>query len=176
LAAFGEELRRAREERGVAVETICEATKVSVRHIRALEAGELDQLPGGVFRRGFVRSYLRVLELDEAPWMQRFEQSCRESGMGDPAEMEWVPFAENVKNSRLAPRRRMGVRGAVIVVVLALIGAAVWCGWRVKTHRPLLPRWHRVELTLRHGETAPRADWFRVLSSQVSGLIKHQIT
>ena len=58
VAAFGEELRRAREERGFAVETICEATKVPAKHIRALEAGALGELPGGVFRRGFVRSYL----------------------------------------------------------------------------------------------------------------------
>src|ERR1035438_4516646 len=56
--AFGEQLRRAREERGVALETICEATKVPARHYRALEAGDLQELPGGVFRRAFVRSYL----------------------------------------------------------------------------------------------------------------------
>jgi cytoskeleton protein RodZ len=174
VAAFGEELRRAREERGVAVETICEATKVPARHIRALEAGELDQLPGGVFRRGFVRSYLHVLGLEEAAWMRRFEDSCRESGMRDPAELEWVPFAENVKNSRVAPRRRMAVRG--VVIVLVLLGLAVWCGWRLKTHRRLLPRWDRVELRLRHAETSPRADWFRVLSSQISRLIQHQNT
>ncbi|HEV2620275.1 MAG TPA: helix-turn-helix domain-containing protein [Acidobacteriaceae bacterium] len=145
MAAFGEELRRAREERGVAVETICDATKVPARHIRALEAGALDQLPGGVFRRGFVRSYLHVLGLEEAAWMQRFEQSCRESGMRDPAEMEWVPFAENVRNSRMAPRRRIGFRATVIVIVL-LIAVAAWCGWRLKTHRPLIPRRHRAGL------------------------------
>lgn len=139
VAAFGEELRRAREERGVAVETICEATKVSAKHIRALEAGELGDLPGGVFRRGFVRSYLRALALDEAAWMQRFEQSCRENGMHDPAEMEWVAFAENVKNSRVGPRRRMGVRGVAIVILLAMVGLAAWCGWRLATHRRLIP-------------------------------------
>jgi cytoskeleton protein RodZ len=175
VAAFGEELRREREERGVAVETICEATKVPARHIRALEAGELDQLPGGVFRRGFVRSYLHVLGLEEVLWMRRFEESCRASGMRDPAEMEWVPFAENVRNSRVAPRRR-GVRSVAIVTLLVLLGLAVWCGWRLKNHRHVLPRWDRVELRLRHAETSPRADWFRVLSSQISGLIKHQNT
>ena len=39
MVAFGEELRREREERGVALEAICTATKVPIRHIRALEAG-----------------------------------------------------------------------------------------------------------------------------------------
>ncbi|HEV2646332.1 MAG TPA: helix-turn-helix domain-containing protein [Acidobacteriaceae bacterium] len=146
MAAFGEDLRRAREERGVAVETICEATKVPARHIRALEAGQLDQLPGGVFRRGFVRSYLHVLGLEEAEWMRRFEDSCRANGMRDPAEMEWAPFAENVKNSRFAPRRRVGIRSVAVLILLILVAAAAWCGWRLKSHRRLLPTWHRAAL------------------------------
>jgi cytoskeleton protein RodZ len=139
VAAFGEELRKAREDRGVSVETICQTTKVSAKHIRALEAGELDELPGGVFRRGFVRSYLRVLGLEEAAWMQRFEESCRENGMRNPAEMEWTTFAENVKNSRVAPRRRMGIRWAGLLILLIALAAAGWCGWRLATHHRLLP-------------------------------------
>ena len=139
LAAFGEELRRAREERGLAVETICESTKVPAKHIRALEAGAFGELPGGVFRRGFVRSYLAELGLEESAWMKRFEESCRESGMGDPAGMEWVTFAENVKNNRAGARRRMRIRWAVVGILLAAIAVAGWCGWRVATHRRLLP-------------------------------------
>jgi cytoskeleton protein RodZ len=139
VAAFGEELRRAREERGMAIEAICEATKVPAKHIRALEAGALQELPGGVFRRGFVRSYLNVLGLDEGAWMKRFEESCRESGMRDPAEMEWVTFAENVKSSRSAPRRRVGIWSLGVVIVLAAISLAGWCCWRLATHHRLLP-------------------------------------
>ena len=139
MAAFGEELRRAREERGITVETICQTTKVSAKHIRALEAGELGELPGGVFRRGFVRSYLRVLGLDEAIWMQRFEENCRANEMRSPAESEWITFAENVKNSRVAPRRRRGICWLGLVILLAALAAAGWCGWRLATHRRLLP-------------------------------------
>jgi cytoskeletal protein RodZ len=139
MAAFGEELRRAREARGVAVETICEATKVPAKHIRALEAGDLRDLPGGVFRRSFVRSYLGVLGLEERAWMKRFEDSCRASGVLDPAEMEWVTFAENVKNSRVAPRRRVGLRWMGLVLLVVLLALAGWFGWRLATHRRLLP-------------------------------------
>jgi cytoskeleton protein RodZ len=139
MAAFGEELRRAREERGVAVETICDATKVPAKHIRALEAGELADLPGGVFRRGFVRSYLSVLGLEERAWMKRFEDSCRASGVLDPTEMEWVKFAENVKNSRVGPRRRVRLLRLGLALLLAALALAGWCGWRLATHRRLLP-------------------------------------
>jgi len=139
VEAFGDQLRRAREERGVSFEAICEATKVPAKHIRALETGALTDLPGGVFRRGFLRSYLSVLGLEEGVWMRRFEESCRESGTSDPEGMEWVTFAENVKNSRAVMGRTTGMKRAgigVLILVLALVG---WCGWRLATHRRLLP-------------------------------------
>ena len=139
VEAFGEELRRAREERGVAVETICAATKVPAKHIRALEAGALAELPGGVFRRGFVRSYLGALGLEESAWMRRFEESCRASGVRDPAEAEWATFAENVKNSRVVTGRRIGMRRLGVVLLLVALGVGGWCGWRLATHRRLIP-------------------------------------
>jgi cytoskeletal protein RodZ len=139
LAAFGEELRRAREERGMALETICQATKVPARHIRALEAGALGELPGGVFRRGFVRSYLGALGLEERDWMKRFEESCRESGVNDPNEVEWATFAENVKNNRVVMGRGVRSRGLRVGLILLVLALAGWCGWRLATHRRLLP-------------------------------------
>ena len=139
LEAFGEQLRRAREERGVTVEAICDSTKVSARFIRALEAGALEELPGGVFRRGFVRSYLGALGMEEGPWMGRFEESCRLSGVSEPAVSEWAQFAENVKNSRIVRRRRMGIRWAAVGVTLVALALGGWCGWRLATHRGLLP-------------------------------------
>ena len=139
MAAFGEELRRERELRGVAVEAICQVTKVSARHIRALEAGAFQELPGGVFRRGFVRSYLGALGLEQEAWMRRFEETCRENGVSEPAGTEWMTFAENVKNSRAPRRRRLGVRWVSAVLVLASVALAGWCGWRLVTHRRLFP-------------------------------------
>ncbi len=139
VEAFGEQLRMAREERAMTVEAICDATKVSARHIRALEAGTLGELPGGVFRRGFVRSYLGALGLEEGPWMRRFEESCRQSGVSEPAVSEWAQFAENVKNSRIVRRRRMGIRWAGVGVTLTALALGGWCGWRLATHRGLLP-------------------------------------
>lgn len=139
VAEFGEQLRRAREARGLAVESVCEVTKVPLRHIRALEAGSYDQLPGGVFRRGFVRSYVSVLGLEEADWMKRFEESCRASGLRDPSGVDWAEFAENVKSSRTQTYRRMGFRGVAAALLLAALALAGWCGWRLKTHRRVMP-------------------------------------
>ncbi|HWG17000.1 MAG TPA: helix-turn-helix domain-containing protein [Acidobacteriaceae bacterium] len=139
VTAFGEQLRRAREARGLAVESICEATKVPARHIRALESGAYDGLPGGVFRRGFVRSYLAVVGLEESDWMKRFDESCRTSGMGEAAGREWAAFAENVKNNRPPSHHRAGMRVLLVAALVGMVAMAGWCGWRKKAHRPLLP-------------------------------------
>lgn len=64
MASFGETLRRERELRGVSLREIADATKISVRFLQALETDRLEVLPGGVFRRAFVRQYAKHLGLD----------------------------------------------------------------------------------------------------------------
>ena len=143
-AALGDDLRKARELRGIAIERICELTKVPAKHIRALEAGNLSEIPGGVFRRGFVRSYVGALGLDEVRWMKRFDEVCRESGLAGGTDADWVQFAENVKNARPPGSSGRAVRGTGIALLLIALLATVWCGWRLWKHKKVLPlRWHR---------------------------------
>jgi cytoskeleton protein RodZ len=61
---FGEELRRERELREVSREQLASATKVSLRHLDALENGRFEQLPAAVFSKGFVRVIALHLGLD----------------------------------------------------------------------------------------------------------------
>jgi cytoskeleton protein RodZ len=141
VAAFGNQLRRERERRGLTIDAICETTKVSPRYIRAVEAGNFAEIPGGVFRKGFVRSYISALELDESVWMRRFEQSCRDSGLAGAADTQWVAFAENVKRGRGSMRYRMSWGGTALrtLTVLLALTLAGWCGWRLVNHQRLVP-------------------------------------
>ena len=61
---FGEELRRNRLVREVSLESIASATKISKRHLEALERGDFSRLPAPVFTRGFIRAYAGYLGLD----------------------------------------------------------------------------------------------------------------
>ena len=65
MGSFGERLQRERELRGISLEEISEATKIGTRSLKALEDQDFDQLPGGIFNKGFVRAYARYLGLDE---------------------------------------------------------------------------------------------------------------
>jgi cytoskeletal protein RodZ len=79
LGAFGEKLRKQREQRGLALDAISNTTKISTRMLRALEEEHFDQLPGGVFNKGFVRAYARQVGLDEEETITDYLAALRES-------------------------------------------------------------------------------------------------
>ena len=79
MGAFGEKLRKQREQRGIALDAISNTTKISTRLLRALEDEHFDQLPGGVFNKGFVRAYARQVGLDEEEAIADYLAALRES-------------------------------------------------------------------------------------------------
>lgn len=79
MEAFGEKLRRQREKRGITLEAISNTTKISTRMLRALEEEHFDQLPGGVFNKGFIRAYARQVGLDEEEAITDYLAALHES-------------------------------------------------------------------------------------------------
>jgi len=70
--AFGLELRRVRERRGLTLEEVCERTKVSISHFSGLERGDISRWPAGIFRRAFIRSYAMAVGLDAEALVAQF--------------------------------------------------------------------------------------------------------
>jgi flagellar biosynthesis protein FlhG len=60
----GPDLRRVREERGVALKEIAFASKIGVRFLEYIEADRHEQLPAVVYLRGFLQEYARAVGLD----------------------------------------------------------------------------------------------------------------
>lgn len=79
MGAFGDKLRKQREQRGIALDAISNTTKISTRMLRAIEEEHFDQLPGGVFNKGFVRAYARQVGLDEEEAITDYLAALRES-------------------------------------------------------------------------------------------------
>lgn len=113
---FGEALRREREMRGVSLEEVSNATRISTRFLLALENEQWHELPGGVFNRGFVRSVSRYLGLDEDALIAEYALVTNDK----PEVAVWA--------TEQKPRRR----AAPWVLALALIGLAVggYFGWQ----------------------------------------------
>src|SRR5437763_2968390 len=87
--AFGERMRREREMRGIKLEEIAESTKIGKRNLQALEEEHFDQLPGGIFNKGFVRAYAKYLGLDEEQAVNDFIAAS--ANYDQPAALQALP-------------------------------------------------------------------------------------
>ena len=129
MGQFGQELRKEREARGVALESITGVTKISGRHLLALEEEKFDVLPGGVLSKGMVRGYARAVGLDEEVWVSRYLSAYHQSGQIKGDDESWIEFAENVGRARKGdedPRTLQRMRWAGVAVLLSLLALFSW--------------------------------------------------
>src|SRR6202140_4108381 len=87
LPSFGEKLKLEREKRNITLDQVSVSTKIGLRMLRALEENQFSQLPGGIFNKGFVRAYSRVVGLDEE---QTIADHLQASGDAPPARADTV--------------------------------------------------------------------------------------
>jgi flagellar biosynthesis protein FlhG len=57
-------LKKIRESRGIDLAEISQRTKISERHLRAIEEDRFGEMPAAVYVRGFVTEYARMLRID----------------------------------------------------------------------------------------------------------------
>jgi cytoskeleton protein RodZ len=62
---LGEKLRRAREDRGYTVAEVSEQTRISPLYLESIENDDYGILPGGIFNKGFVKSYAKFVGINE---------------------------------------------------------------------------------------------------------------
>jgi cytoskeleton protein RodZ len=132
MGSFGEDLRTERIARGVALEDITAVTKISQRHLIALEQERFRLLPGGILNKGIVRGYAGALGLDERDWTERFLNAYRASGQPIDDENGWTTFATNVGKARIQRHEavEMRLRWAGAVLLLLAVAALGFFGVR----------------------------------------------
>jgi cytoskeletal protein RodZ len=59
-------LASTRQKKSISLEQIAETTKIGIRSLRAIEEGEFQKLPGGVYSTSYIRQYARAIEFDES--------------------------------------------------------------------------------------------------------------
>ena len=55
-----------REKSGIPLEQISQSTKIGVRSLQAIEAGEFQKLPGGIYSTSYIRQYAKAIDFDES--------------------------------------------------------------------------------------------------------------
>lgn len=88
---IGSDLRRARTRREIDLSEVEAATRIRARFLRAIEDEEWDALPGGVYTRGFIRTYANFLSLDGDRLAEDYRRDVE--GAGHPEPPPVVPVA-----------------------------------------------------------------------------------
>jgi cytoskeletal protein RodZ len=116
---FGARIRQAREQRGISLRQIAETTKISISVLEALERNDLSRLPGGIFSRGFVRSYAVEIGVDPEQavrdFMAQFPQDSVTAGSPHVIVNELGPGTR-----RLDPRA-LFLLGTIVLGVAAIL-------------------------------------------------------
>jgi cytoskeleton protein RodZ len=121
----GQLLCAARLERGLSIEDVARQLRLSVKQVTALEEDDYTKVASGTFLRGFVRNYAKLLQMDEAPLLQRLEQSVPPPPPTQTISypIEGIPFP-----SKRDHGKRNLIIGAVIVLAVLLLVYEIYRG------------------------------------------------
>lgn len=117
---LGEKLRRAREERGFTLSEVAEQTRISSLYLESIENDDYKILPGGIFNKGFVKSFAKFVGLNEQEALEDYTRMI--------AQIE--PDAGDLKVYRpeVLTDDRSGASMAPTIIIAILILAAMTAG------------------------------------------------
>ncbi|GGB20566.1 hypothetical protein GCM10011380_07690 [Sphingomonas metalli] len=113
----GDRLRTAREAQGLSLAEVGSRTRVPLRHLEAIEAMELGQLPSPTYAVGFARAYARAVGVNDA-----------EVARDVRAELTHVPRAPEYEPYETADPARVPSRGVAIIGLGLAIAVIVLAG------------------------------------------------
>jgi cytoskeletal protein RodZ len=68
-----------RQNRGISLEQIADRTKISIRSLKAIEGGEFQKLPGGIYNTSYIRQYARAIDFNESELLAYYHSSTGSS-------------------------------------------------------------------------------------------------
>jgi cytoskeleton protein RodZ len=126
-ATIGEQLRLAREGRGIPLREISDQTRISMHYLEAIESNDYKRLPGGIFNRSFVKAYARYVGYDEKEAIEGYTRYMRDE-LGDAGdEVASTPYHSKVYTDSPATRSPLltVVLAVVILIILTVIALSV---------------------------------------------------
>jgi cytoskeleton protein RodZ len=125
MATLGEKLRQAREAKGLSLRDVAEITRVAVNYLESIEEDNFKPLPGGIFNKGFVRSFAKAVGVDEQEALADYSNLMAREIAAAPEE------ENNLKTRRseiLTNEAQPSAFGRILLalIFLGLIGVGVW--------------------------------------------------
>lgn len=109
----GEYLKKERETKNIPLDQIADITKISLRHLSAIEDGQFDLLPGKIYTKGFLKAYSKCIGLNPDDIWLRYETTLLK------------PAAKNFKPVEPSKTRRIKIGGTVIFIVIVAVVLAL---------------------------------------------------
>jgi cytoskeletal protein RodZ len=114
MLELGTSFRKSRESLNLSIDKIAAETRINPRFLEAIENERFDLLPGGIFNRGFIRSYAVRLGLDPEEAIQGYEKLFR-AVEAEPVQQE----TERVRGKTTKiPVYYVALAGLLILVVV----------------------------------------------------------
>src|SRR5882762_1016804 len=123
-ATIGEQLRLAREGRGIPLREISDQTRISMHYLEAIESNDYKRLPGGIFNRSFVKAYARYVGYDEKEALEGYTRYMRDSGDAGE-EVATTPYHSKVYTDNASATRSPFLTVALAILILAVLTAVV---------------------------------------------------
>jgi cytoskeletal protein RodZ len=124
--SLGAALRRARESRNLTLREVSDQTRITRRHLEAIEADDYKQLPGGIFNRSFVKAFARAVGYDVDAAVNTYLKVAKESAES------YDDVATTRRGSRIymddIPSRSPILTAILSLVILAIISLAAYAG------------------------------------------------
>src|SRR5882757_5554300 len=120
-SGVGTILREARSRRKVELSEVEAATRIRVRYLRAIEDEEWDVLPGGVYTRGFIRTYASFLGLDGDRLVSDYRESIEPWHRSVGAPQPQPGDGEISSGPRSAALAGLVVIAVIAVAVIAIV-------------------------------------------------------
>jgi cytoskeletal protein RodZ len=117
---LGEKLRQAREERGISISEVAEQTRISAMYLDLIENDDYRTLPGGIFNKGFVKSYAKYVGLDEQEALQDYAQVVAADESENPDE------SRTYRPEVLTDDRTSGSMIPTVIFAVIILGLMTW--------------------------------------------------
>lgn len=113
---LGEKLREAREERGFTLSDVAEQTRISSLYLESIENDDYRILPGGIFNKGFVKSFAKLVGINEQEALADYAVLLSQTTVAE--EDEYKRYRPEV----LTDDRSMGSMVPTIIVAVIILG------------------------------------------------------